>query len=564
MSGVLDVSHRTPPALNGRRFSVLACVLVVAFGLLLGAEQARAADVAVTSTPSSSAIPQGFLGISTEVQDLEAYAGTNPKAVDPAFLRLLGAIAPGQRPVLRIGGDSTDWSWYPIAGHPTPKGVTYAIKRRWLQVARATAQDLNGKLIVGVNLEADSTSDAVGEADAMVHTIGRSYIDAMGMHGQLIMDLNLEAADKTYTLEEARAMLKYIGASNILAMEIGNEPELYHHFAWYHTKAGRPVFGRPASWSLPIYRTEFSTVSAAMPQVPIAGPVSGIGLWLDQLGTFLSDEPKVSLVTMHAYPLKHCTPSHIVTIPEVLANSASAGFVSEVTPYVRIAEAHHKPIRIDEVNAISCGGTAGVSDSFASALWMENTLFGLAQTGVGGVNVHMTPGAINAILNPVRGAITVQPEYYAMVMFAQAAPPGSHIMRLHVAGLPSDEQAWATRDASGTTRVVLIDKSGSTPDDTTIRVPGAAGPATIETLRARSLASTEGVTLGGQTYGDATTTGELADTAVDPTVRPVHGAYSVHVGAASVELLTFHPPATKLLVSTLSAGDLLTPLMASW
>jgi hypothetical protein len=525
MSGVLDVSHRTPPALNGRRFSVLACVLVVAFGLLLGAEQARAADVAVTSTPSSSAIPQGFLGISTEVQDLEAYAGTNPKAVDPAFLRLLGAIAPGQRPVLRIGGDSTDWSWYPIAGHPTPKGVTYAIKRRWLQVARATAQDLNGKLIVGVNLEADSTSDAVGEADAMVHTIGRSYIDAM---------------------------------------EIGNEPELYHHFAWYHTKAGRPVFGRPASWSLPIYRTEFSTVSAAMPQVPIAGPVSGIGLWLDQLGTFLSDEPKVSLVTMHAYPLKHCTPSHIVTIPEVLANSASAGFVSEVTPYVRIAEAHHKPIRIDEVNAISCGGTAGVSDSFASALWMENTLFGLAQTGVGGVNVHMTPGAINAILNPVRGAITVQPEYYAMVMFAQAAPPGSHIMRLHVAGLPSDEQAWATRDASGTTRVVLIDKSGSTPDDTTIRVPGAAGPATIETLRARSLASTEGVTLGGQTYGDATTTGELADTAVDPTVRPVHGAYSVHVGAASVELLTFHPPATKLLVSTLSAGDLLTPLMASW
>jgi hypothetical protein len=516
------------PTLPSLRSFGLTLVLVMAI-TVFGAAGARAAEVTVTSTPSGSAIPQSFLGISTEVQDLEGYAGTNPDAVDPAFLRLLGAIAPGQRPVLRIGGDSTDWSWYPVAGHPTPKGVTYTIKRRWLQVARATAQDLNGKLIVGVNLEADSTSDAVGEANAMVHTIGSSYIDAL---------------------------------------EIGNEPELYHHFAWYHTKSGAPVFGRPADWSLPIYRAEFTTFADAMPRVPIAGPVSGIGLWLDQLGTFLDDEPKVSVVTMHAYPLKHCTPSHIVTIPEVLANSASDGFVSEVTPYVRIAQAHHKPIRIDEVNAISCGGTAGVSDSFASALWMENTLFGLAHTGVGGVNVHMTPGAINAILNPVHNgsgsAINVQPEYYAMIMFAQAAPPGSHIMRLKLAGLPPDEQAWATRDASGTTRVVLIDRSGAAANDTTIRVPGATGPATVESLRAHSLASTEGVTLGGQTFGDATTTGALADTAVDPTVLPVHGAYPVRIPAASVEMLTFHPPAAKLLQSALSAGDLLTPLMATW
>ena len=504
---------------------VLGAVLMIVFGVA----RAQAADVTVAATPSGSAIPQGFLGISTEVQDLEAYAGTDAKAVDPAFLQLLGAIAPGQRPVLRIGGDSTDWSWYHVAGHPTPKGVTYTIKNRWLQVARATAQDLNGKLIVGVNLEANSTSDAVGEANAMVHTIGSSYIDAL---------------------------------------EIGNEPELYHHFAWYHTKSGASVLGRPASWSLPIYRAEFTTFANAMPRVPIAGPVSGIGLWLGHLGTFLDDEPKVSVVTMHAYPLKHCTPSHIVTIPQVLANSASDGFVSEVTPYVRVAQAHHKPIRIDEVNAISCGGTAGVSDSFASALWMENTLFGLAHTGVGGVNVHMTPGAINAILNPVHrrsgNAITVQPEYYAMIMFAHAAPPGSHIMRLHIAELPAYEQVWATRDASGTTRVVLIDKSAFHAADTTIHVPGAVGPATVEALRAHSLASTEGVTLGGQTFGDATTTGELADTPVTPTVLPVHGAYSVHMPAASVELLTFQPPAAKLLVSTLSAGNLLTPLMASW
>jgi hypothetical protein len=60
---------------------------------------------------------------------------------------------------------------------------------------------------------------------------------------------------------------------------------------------------------------------------------------------------------------------------------------------------------------------------------MLNTLFGLAQTGVGGLNVHMVPGAINSILNPVGGGpIAAQPEFYAMMMFAQAAPSGARIM----------------------------------------------------------------------------------------------------------------------------------------
>ena len=269
---------------------------------------------------------------------------------------------------------------------------------------------------------------------------------------------------------------------------------------------------------------------------------------------------------MHAYPLKHCTPSHVVTIPEVLADSASQGFVSQVTPFVRVAQAHHKPIRIDEVNAISCGGTAGVSDSFASALWMENTLFGLAQTGVGGVNVHMVAGAINSILNPVRGAspqaIAVQPEYYAMIMFAQAAPPGARILHLD-ADLAPGEQAWATRDASGTVRLVLINKSGGAAA-TSVSVPGVAGPASVTALRAPSLAATQDVTLGGASFGHTTATGELAGSTQSPGLVPTDGHYAVTVPAASAELLTFPPPASALLVSALRARRLLGPLMSSW
>ncbi len=490
---------------------------------------ATAAAVTVDPSPSGRPVPAGFLGISTETHTLEAYTGTDPQAINPAFLNLLGDIAPGQSPVLRIGGDSTDWSWYPVAHHKRPPGVTFTITNRWLSIARATAEALHGKLILGVNLEADDEADAVGEADAMVHRIGRG---------------------------------------DIAAIEIGNEPELYHHFAWYLTAKGAPVFGRPLSWSPAQYRAQFAQWARAMPKVTLAGPTSGLGGWLEQLGTFLDQERSVGLTTMHAYPLKHCTPSHRITIPDVLANSASDGFVSEVAPFVATSRRAGKPIRIDEVNAISCGGTAGVSDSFATALWMLNTLFGLADTGVNGVNVHTVPGSINAILNPVGtgddGAIAVQPEYYAMMMFAQAAPPGARIMNLSAA-LPPGVQGWATRDVRGVIRVVLINKNAAgagTP--ITLHVPSAAGPATVQRLRARGLAATGGVTLGGQTFGAATRSGLLTGTPTQSIVTPLGGVYTVEMPAASAATLTFTPPPGQLLLTALAGPQLLSPLLSSW
>jgi hypothetical protein len=429
--------------------------------------------------------------------------------------------------VLRIGGESADWCWYPVAGRRRPPGVNYTITSNWLKVVRATAQDLHGRLILGLNLEADNRGDATGEADAMLRTIGRRYIEAM---------------------------------------EIGNEPELYHHFAWYHTVKGTPVPGRPASWSPPDYRAEFARFAHALPKVPIAGPVSGLGTWLGQLKTFLHDEPSVGLTTIHAYPLKHCRASHVVTIPNVLAGAASSGFVSEVAPYVRISHRAGRPIRIDELNAISCGGTARVSDSFATALWMINTLFGLARTGANGVNVNSVPNSINSILNPAPGrgdAIAVQPEYYAMMMFAQAAPPGARLLRVH-ADLPSNVEAWATRDQGGTVRLVLIDKAARDGASTTIRVPATAGPATVEELHAAGLSSTGNVSLGGQTFGAATSTGTLTGTPQSRAVAPVGGAYTVDVPAASAELVTFSPPPGTLLMSALSRRGGLSSLLSSW
>ncbi|HET9125951.1 MAG TPA: hypothetical protein VFN65_13810, partial [Solirubrobacteraceae bacterium] len=160
-----------------------ATVATILTLLLLGAA-ARAASVSVSTTPVSGATPSGFLGISIKYPSLHKFSGSNPAKINTAFLNLLGDIAPGQRPVLRIGGESADWSWVPIQGQKRPPGDSYAITPAWLKLAAATAR---------------------------------------GMNGQLLLGLNLEAANKTDTVGEARAFIKSIGASNILALELGNE-----------------------------------------------------------------------------------------------------------------------------------------------------------------------------------------------------------------------------------------------------------------------------------------------------------------------------------------------------
>ena len=67
-------------------------------------------------------VPAGFLGLSMEFKGLAAYAGSDPQAVDPVFENLIRDIAPHQHPSLRIGGDSTDWTWWPVAGARKPAG----------------------------------------------------------------------------------------------------------------------------------------------------------------------------------------------------------------------------------------------------------------------------------------------------------------------------------------------------------------------------------------------------------------------------------------------------------
>ncbi|MBV8219671.1 MAG: hypothetical protein JO325_14490 [Solirubrobacterales bacterium] len=446
------------------------------------------------------------MGLSIEYPAVTAYAGSDPSAINPVFEQLIRNLAPHQRPILRIGGDSTDRTWLPVSRHVRPPGVRYSISARWLAVTRSLAQGTGARLILGINLEANRPAIAVSEA---------------------------------------RTLLSGIGRRSVLGLEIGNEPNWYATLPWYRNSGGRQVFGRPSNYDFRAFSNEFSALRKRLPTVALAGPTVGALPWLQNLRRFLAAEPTLRLVTLHRYPLNRCftTPGspNYPTIAHLLSSSASRGLASGLTPYVRIGHHRGDTFRIDELNSVACGGKAGVSDTFASALWALDALFAMARSGVDGVNIHTFPGARYGLFTFRRAgtawSASVRPEYYGLLMFTQAAPPGSRLLSVRRTGSP-EVRGWATRASDGAIRVVLVNEDVRRSHVVSVRLPERASTVTLERLTAPSAWARRGVALGGQSFGAHTWTGTLARAPVTQALTAGPGGYVVTLPGASAAMVT--------------------------
>jgi hypothetical protein len=483
---------------------VTLCALAVAAPAAVADEPTLPVDV--SAVPYGRTMPSGFLGVSFEYKATHLYTGRDPGHINPVLVALLHGLAPGQTPIVRIGGDSADQTWWPMRRVIPPGGISYNLTKGWLRTTKAFADALGGKLILGVNLAA-----------------GRAAIAAA----------------------ESRALLQGIGSSRIQALEIGNEPDLYGTFAWYRNRRGRVVFARASRYNIAAFDRDFARWRAAMPSAPLAGPTfSGLG-WLTGLDGFLRIQRRLAVVTFHRYPLRACesdpTNSLFASIPNLLLDSSSAGLARGVAAYTTVAHAHHLPFRLDELNSASCSGKTGVSDTFASALWVLDTLFNMAAVGVDGVNFHSLPGAAYEPFTFTKKGSTwsafVHPLYYGALAFAQAFPQGARLLNVDAPTGPV--KVWATQTPDGRIRVALINKSLDTPASVQLTLPGdSTVPLAGESLTAPSIFATSGVSLGGQTFGDVTTTGTLPGTPTTTPVTATAGTYTVALPAASAILLT--------------------------
>jgi hypothetical protein len=464
---------------------------------------APAATVTIGSPTKARPIAPGFLGLSFEYRAIEPYAGTDPAALDPVFVQLIRNLNPGQAPNLRIGGDTTDWTWWPIPGMEAPGGIRFALDSRWIGVTGALAKALGAKLILGINLEANSAKLASTEANALVNGLG---------------------------------------ASRIQALEPGNEPELYGALTFY-IKNGQKFTGRPRGYSFTDYLGDLSRIASGLPLVPLAGPAIGGPGWKPYLGRYVAAEQRLAVLTLHAYPLLQCfhTPASAVypSVAHLLSARSTTGLADGVAPYALLAHQHHLLLRIDEMNSLSCGHEHQVSDAFVSALWALDALFEMARVGVDGVNMHSFPSASSELFNFTHGSAGwsghVNPDYYGLLMFAQAAP--AHARLLRVSGA-SALKIWATRAPDRKIRIVLINEHSTGQQTLALRVPDGKGAASAIRLEAPGMHAHSGITLGGQTFGASTTTGQLAGRKRTARIAPRGGAYDVSVPAASAVLIT--------------------------
>jgi hypothetical protein len=497
--------------------TLLCAVAILAAGSALATASAQAYvfRLGVTDAPHGRPVPSNFVGLALEFNEIPRLAGPTPRSVNPIFAQLVKNLDPAGRPNIRIGGQSTDRVWWPVRGMAQPLGVTYNLTSAWAADAHALAQATDAQYLLGINLEANRTRISQVEADRLVKGITSRYIDAL---------------------------------------EIGNEPDLYTHVPWYrregthplpwYSRSGSPVFSRPPAYGPEDYLQEISRVLKAVPRLPIAGPETGSKPWADAFNGLLSPHSQARMITSHAYGLNQCVTNPALpvypSVPNLVSLTASRGEVSGIGPSVALAHRNGAAYRIDEMGSVTCNGRRGVSDTLASGLWVMDALFTMAADGVDGVNLHTYPNAANGLFDfssaHSRPRASVHPVYYGALMFAQAAPAGSRLLRV-VSSSHGPLRAWATRAPDHHIRVLLINDSLTSSALAVVRTPVAPGPASLERLRAASVSATSGVTLGGRTFGAATGTGALAPP-VPQSVAPRGGAYSVTLPAGSAALLT--------------------------
>ncbi len=448
------------------------------------ASQPRRVSLVVDPQQVLGEIPGDFLGLGYEISSLARPGLLSARnSVYLQFVRNLG-----RRGVIRVGGNTSDFSSYAKDGPP-------------VCATKATVVD-------------DSVIGDLGE-----------FLDATGW--QLIWGLNLGGRDIGNALEEAASVIAAT-KDKLLALEIGNEPDLF---------AGG-VAHRPKGYSYADYLKEYREYKAALrakfPKIPFAGPdVASHTDWLTQ---FAADESSdLKLLTHHRYAEGPPT-SPSSTIEKLLA--PSEGLTRMLAQCEAASRSAGVPYRICETNSCYGGGKPGVSDTFAAALWGLDYLFAIAagngaganfQTGVNhlGFVSSYSPIADDEAQRPV-----AKPLYYAMLAFALSGH-GTRIGAQYDAN-GMNVTAYAVKGARGRVFVTMINKDAEADAIVSVSLPAHFRKSSILRLEGPDLGSKTGVKFGGAEIG--------ADgnwSSVKEEAALIHsGGCEIHLPGASAVILT--------------------------
>jgi hypothetical protein len=451
-------------------------------------------SVSVNAGHPGPAVPKNFLGLSFEVAalpQLAAYANQGD------LVELLRSLGIG---VLRFGGVTSDidvgWADGAIA---RPAWAPEELDLADLQGLGVLAARSGWRVLLSVGLGHFEPEAAASEAAAAKAALGES----------------------------------------LEAIELGNEPNSYA----LHGLRSEPWTAVQYGEELAIYR---AAIEAAAPGIALAGPdVSGSSAF-EKWGPAEVVDERPALLTGHHYPLG-CNEVPAPTITQLLSPQTRKAEAVSLGRYVSVSQNAETPFRLDETNTVSCGGVAGISNTFASALWAVGYLSQAMATGVSGINLEGNPtncGGYTPVCAPTAedlssGALVAEPEWYALLLLRAQIGERPIETITSARGRPNVEVATFLA-ADGTLHYVIVDDEapGARTAALALRVGKRFHGASVMSLTAPSLTSLSGVELGGQAVS---ADGSFTQPTRLPHAANVHGVITVDVKPSSAALVTVSP-----------------------
>ncbi len=443
-------------------------------------------------------VAKRFLGLSFEAAAIDQLAGDAHRG---DLVRLLRSLGPG---MLRFGGITADQNVaWTDAQTPRPAWATSTIGPAQLR--------------------------AIGE---LAHRSG----------WQVLLTVGLAHYEPQAAAREVAAAHQALGPY-LAAVEIGNEPNAYGNHGF-----------RELPWIAQGYEEEVSNyrdaIASLAPGIPIAGPdVSGSGVFSEWGGEeALAQTP--AFLTGHHYPLG-CAQTPPPSIEALLSSAGRGSAARSLATYMTVASSNGIPLRIDEANSVSCGGVAGISNTFASALWAVGYITQTMAAGAVGINLQSNPTnclGYTPLCAPspaalAQGTLRAEPEWYALLLTRSLVGYRPLPTTIAPEGSPNLVAAsFLGRDHS--LRVVLADEEppGTSPLSLQLDVGASLGVGHVLRLTAPSPSATGDVSLAGRAVA---ANGSWRAPTRTESIASHSGVLALQLAPSSAALLTIARPTPK-------------------
>ncbi|KAF5347305.1 hypothetical protein D9756_009946 [Leucocoprinus leucothites] len=355
----------------------------------------------------------------------------------------------------------------------------------------------------------------------------------------------------------------------LAGLQAGNEPDFY-------SENGR----RTPPYQPQDYNNDLSNLIQtieANPQIPVKNKLIGPSVasitWGpdDVWNTGFIDTFKDHLFALSAehYPDNNCAaqfgggtvrnPQDV--FPNYLTHKSGQNLCNPYLHSTQLAQQASKPFIMFETNSASCGGFAGVSDSYGAALWAMDYGFQMAYSNFSNALLHF--GGQNVFYNAFTPPPTNQSTfhqwtagaiYYSILVLAEAFGQSntSQIMDMTgIAQLSEFTPAYAIYENGQLSKAALfnyVDDVGGTTGkadlNVTIALPNGGTPQSVKVkyLEAQSVSSKFNITWAGQTLGnrfevDGRLKGDLK--VIDVPCDPANNACTIPVPSPGFALVFF-------------------------